>query len=487
MQCLNVLIRKQWTDNERLTYPLARIPLQITDEQPGGRGRLGIPLTKNRLFWIGFVLAAGIDTVNSLNYYYPAIPPILTLGNGQSILDLHQYFPDKPWNAIGWTPATFYPFMIGIGMLMPMDFLFSSWFFYLVWKLQHVLVAANAWDADPRMPYDNYQAFGAYFLFLVSTLWLSRTYFTQVVRCALGRPSEIDDRDEPLRYRGAFLGLAFGLAGLTAFAMALGLAWWLSLAFFLIYLALALAITRMRAELGTPVHDLHFTGPDWALTDLLGPRAIGAPGLAAFSLLFWFNRAYRGHPMPHQLEGFYLADQAGAAGRDARLVLGADSGGRGGDAGRVLGDAGLLVSLRRSGAKMGTFGPEAWDRYAGWLKQPKPANGHVAHRHCRWLPVCRLSPGHARPLRLVAAAPAGLRRQRLLGDEPALAAADDRLADQEPAAALRRHEDLSRLPAVLLRPDFRPVHPRQPAQHLGHHHRKPDLPVLAVKPTKSNV
>ena len=75
MQCLNVLIRKQWTDNERLTYPLARIPLQITDEQPGGRGRMGVPLTKSRLFWIGFVLAAGIDTVNSLNYYYPSIPP----------------------------------------------------------------------------------------------------------------------------------------------------------------------------------------------------------------------------------------------------------------------------------------------------------------------------------------------------------------------------------------------------------------------------
>ena len=123
----------------------------------------------------------------------------MTIGNGQSIFDLHQYFTDKPFNAIGWTPATFYPFMIGIGMLMPMDFLFSSWFFYLVWKLQHVVVVANAWDADPRMPYDNYQAFGAYFLFLVSTLWLSRTYFTQVVRCALGRPSEIDDRDEPLR------------------------------------------------------------------------------------------------------------------------------------------------------------------------------------------------------------------------------------------------------------------------------------------------
>ena len=378
MQCVNVLIRKQWTDNERLTYPLARIPLQITDAQPGGRGRLGIPLTKNRLFWLGFALAAGIDAVNSLNYYFPNVHPILTPGNGQSFLDLAQFFTDKPWNAIGWTPAAFYPFLIGIGMLMPMDFLFSSWFFYLVWKLEAVYTVVSALDSDPRMPYANYQAFGAYFLFLVSTLWLSRTYFVQVVRRALGRSSEIDDRDEPLRYRGAFLGLAFGLAALTAFGMALGLAWWLSVTFFVIYLALALAITRMRAELGTPVHDLHFTGPDWALTDLLGPRAIGPPGLAAFSLFFWFNRAYRAHPMPHQLEAFYLADQSGARGEMRGwfwvLILA-------GAAGMLAAFWAMLHLGYHYGAlahQVGTFGPEGWDRYAGWLKQPKPANGHVA-------------------------------------------------------------------------------------------------------------
>ncbi len=378
MQCLNVLIRKQWTDNERLSYPLARIPLQITDLQPSGRGRVGQGLTKNRLFWLGFALAASIDAVNSLNYYFPNIHPIGTPGNGQSSLDLAQFFTDKPWNAIGWTPAAFYPFLVGIGMLMPMDFLFSSWFFYLVWKLEAVYTVVGAFDADPRMPYANYQAFGAYFLFLVSTLWLSRTYFTQIVRCALGRSSEIDDRDEPLRYRGAFLGLAGGIAALTVFAMTLGLAWWLALLFFVIYLALALAITRMRAELGTPVHDLHFTGPDWFLTDLLGPRAIGPPGLAVFSLFFWFNRAYRAHPMPHQLEAFYLADQSGVR-REMRgwfwvLILA-------GGAGMLAAFWAMLHCGYQYGAlahQAGTFGPEGWDRYAGWLKQPKPANGHVA-------------------------------------------------------------------------------------------------------------
>ena len=33
----------------------------------------------------------------------------------------------------------------------------------------------------------------------------------------------------------------------------IGMTWWVAVLFFLMYFALALAITRMRAELGTPI------------------------------------------------------------------------------------------------------------------------------------------------------------------------------------------------------------------------------------------
>ena len=378
MQCVNVLIRKQWTDNERLTYPLVRLPLEITDAQPGGRGRTGLPLTRNRLFWLGFILAAAVDLNNSLNYYFPNIPAILTPGNGQSSLDLSQFLTAKPWNAVGWTPASFYPFVIGLGILMPLDFLFSSWFFYLTWKLQHVLVVANAWDANPNMPYDKYQAFGAYMLFFASTVYLSRHYFKQVARRALGLSSEIDDSDEPLRYRWAFVGIVVGLVLLIAFTTALGLSPWLGIAFFAIYLALALAITRMRAELGTPVHDLHFTGPNWMFTDLAGPRALGPSNLAALSTLFWFNRAYRSHPMPFQLEAFKMAEQSGGRREMNRwfwvLILA-------GGFGMICTFWAMLHTYYIFGGQAkasGTFGPEAWDNLAGYLKAPKQGDPYVA-------------------------------------------------------------------------------------------------------------
>ena len=384
LQCVNAILRKHWTDSERLTYPLVRLPLEITAQAPGGPG--GTPLTRQKLFWGGFILAAAVDTVNALNYYYPSIPSILTPGNGQSFLLLNNYVSARPWTAIGWTPLSFYPFVIGLGMLMPMDFLFSIWFFYLFWKLQSVVVVGFALDADPRMPYANYQSGGAYFLFCVSSVWLARGFLKQAWRRALGLSSTVDDKDEPLRYRAAFAGIGGGLLLLVSFSVYLGLAWWLAVLFFLIYLALALAITRMRAELGTPIHDLHNTGPDVMLPDLLGARSLSHSDLGVFSLFFFFNRAYRCQPMPIQLEAFKMASVTGSKdemGRELRgwfwtLLLA-------GGLGALCAFWAMLHLTYQFGAlakadhgAMQAFGSESWNRLAGWLQQPKPANGSVA-------------------------------------------------------------------------------------------------------------
>lgn len=366
MLCLNAILRKQWTDNERLTYPIVQLPLQITTEQafqPKG-------LFLNRLFWVGFVIAGSIDCINSLNYYYPAIPTVLTPGFGQSFLDIGPYFTQKPWNAVGWTPLSFYPFMIGLGMFMPLDFLFSCVFFYWFWKFEKVTSVALAYDQDPRFPYTETQSFGAYMSFCLYSIWVSRHYLKQVFQRAFGRPSDLDDSREPMTYRNAMIGIVMGIACLSAFAHFLGMVWWIGILFFLIYFALALAITRMRAELGTPMHDLHFTGPEMIMTRVMGSNAFDVETRTVFALFFWFNRAYRSHPMPHQLEAFKLAEQTRTDYRKwSRALL-------------FLGGAAVFIAFwailhlmysygAESKSRM-TFGAEAYNTLTGWLKSPQP-------------------------------------------------------------------------------------------------------------------
>jgi hypothetical protein len=86
---------------------------------------------------------------------------------------------------------------------------------------------------------------------------------------------------------------------------------WIAILFFLAHLTIAITLTRIRAEVGLPIHSTTFIGPHHSLISLLGTRKIGANNLTWFSLFFWFNRDNRSHPMPHQLEAFKLSEQAG--------------------------------------------------------------------------------------------------------------------------------------------------------------------------------
>jgi hypothetical protein len=300
MLCLVVLLRRQWTEHEKLSYPLTQLPLDITSE--------GTAFFRNRLLWLGMGISAGIDLLQGLHVFFPAIP-----GLPIKETNLAAYLPSRPWNAIGWCPLTFYPIGIGLGLLLPLDMLFSSWFFFWFWKAQAVGAAALGWDQSPRFPYVNEQSLGAYLGICLFALWTGRRPLTAALGRLFRRRGPEDDRGEPLSYRAAGVGAIAGLAVLFLFIRAMGMSWWLIPLFFGVYLALAVSITRIRAELGAPAHDLHMGGPDTILPQVFGAQNLGPQCLVALTMTFWFNRAYRSHPMPFMLEGYKMADCASIA------------------------------------------------------------------------------------------------------------------------------------------------------------------------------
>lgn len=297
MLCLVTLLRKQWTENEKLAYPLVQLPLDMTSEKS--------PLFRNKLMWIGFAVAAGINIWNGFAYLNPQIPPIPI-----KHLNYTDAFTTRPWNAWGWFPVHFYPFALGLGILLPLDLSFSCWFFFLFWKMQRIMTAAYGWDATPGFPFANEQAFGAYMGIAIFAIWASRKHFAAIIRSQFGRGAPIDDSREPFSYRLAFWGFIAGVLYMVGFAVAAGMGLVIAVVFFIFYWLLALAITRMRAELGPPAHDLHDAGPDRIVTALAGPNRLDDQSLTALAQFFWFNRAYRSHPMPFQLEGFKLGERA---------------------------------------------------------------------------------------------------------------------------------------------------------------------------------
>jgi len=334
--------------------------------------------------WMGFGIAAAISIINFLNSVYPSVPYVPV--KRQSI---NYLFTEKPWNAMGGVRLSFYPFVIGISFLIPLELLFSCWAFYWFYKMELVLGSMMGWRSLSRFPYDNEQAFGAYIGLLAFALWTGRSHLRQIAAYILGfsgrrrGPStssdkaklvhNIDDSEEPMPYRMAAIGIVVGMIYFTLFSYKAGMSLWVIPLFFGIYFLLATMIARLRAELGFLVHDLHNIDPNIVLTTSFGTRRLGASNLTVFSLYMFFNRAYRAHPMPQELEAFKIAERANLNPRRFAGIIMLATG-----FGAIATFWLLLDGYYRHGAESGYYGPWAlgfgrgvYGRLENWLNYPR--------------------------------------------------------------------------------------------------------------------
>jgi hypothetical protein len=354
MACISVIVRKQWTEGEKLSYPIIQLPLHMTSDK--------LNFLRSKPMWIGFALAAGMDIINGLHFLYPAVP-----GLGGRLYDLLPYFTEKPWNAIGWTPVAVFPYAVGLAFFIPLDLSFSCWFFYLFWKAETIIASAIGLRALPEFPYVEQQTSGAYIGLCMIALWGTRKHIGAVLRTVfMGRSKGIDDSDEAMRYRTTMVAMVIAIALLTMFCLRMGMSVSVVLVFLALYYTLSTGITRMRAELGSPVHDLHFSGPDMMITKAMGARKLSPGNLTGLSFLWFFNRAYRGHPMPHQLEGFKLAERAGASNKKMLMAI---------LLAVFLATPVSFWAYLHAGYKLGGpfgYASTPFDRLQGWLYNPTP-------------------------------------------------------------------------------------------------------------------
>jgi len=366
MLCLNVLIRRRWMDHERLTYPVALLPFEIT-EPTGG-------IFRQRALWLGFAVAGAYDLLNGLHSLWPVVPA----WNMQDFY-LDPYVRTAPWSAIGWTPLTLFPFVVGMGYLLPVELLMSFWLFFGVWKLEKVGAQAMGLPLGRHQwPFLDEQALGCYMAIVGFALWAMRHHLREVLRECLSGRGRVFPGD-PFSYRVAFWGAVLGFAILVGFLLQAGMPVWASVAFFVLYYLIALCITRMRAQFGPPVHDLHFVGPDQTLTSVLGSRAFSTRSLTAFTYLYWFNRAYRSHPMPHQMETLKMCQRAEIAPRGiaASMVIAVAVGALAHFWSYLHIAYDLGAARKMTG--WGTYGyaREAFARLEGWLLAPSAPNAQI--------------------------------------------------------------------------------------------------------------
>jgi len=360
--CLNIMLRRHWMQNERLTFPIVLLPLEMT--HPSAR------LFRRRLLWLGLVPSFAIQILNGLAYFYPTVPTIRTI-------PMTLPFPIPPWNAIDTLQIAIHPFMIGLGYLLPQDLLFSSWFFHLFWQMERVLFAS--WGFSPfqrsNLPDIQDQAFGGAVVLGLLALWGVRRHLKSAM-LSLWRttPSDAYFDNEALSLRGASIGLLVSTLVVLAFFVASGMSV-ITAALVLVFMYILLvAITRIRAESGGPLLDFYNLNAPMGLTSLAGNRAFTAQELTAMSLHQWYVSYGFDQPMPYGLEAMKMAQESR---RSQRLFFKACL------AAAVIGMLGTLFVEMILAYKYGEAArflkanwPQTgtWSRLVGWLNDRTSPN-----------------------------------------------------------------------------------------------------------------
>ena len=358
MLCLVALFRRQW-DYERLTYPIAEIPILVltnTDQ-----------LLRSRALQIGFLAGAACEVINLAHSLYPALPGIPT-----GVQYFHSDIP--PWSAAGPIPVSSFPFAYGLTFLLPTQLGFSCWFFFMMSRIELVVAGMFGHTDWNKFPYVQQQSVGAIFGVFLAILAAARGHLRQAWTVAWRREQGIDDRDEPLSYRTAFLGLFAGMAGMVTFAVFAGMQCHTAVLYLGILFVIVLVVARLRAELGLPTYELYQTGADQVLQRVAGTGAWTRGDLIGMTLFFWLSRTHRQFPMQTQLDAVRLGHRTGTPLRSLSVVLILASG-----FGIVCAFWAFLhstyavgyESAKFRGPAVWAFGDDPWNKLNNWLSSPQ--------------------------------------------------------------------------------------------------------------------
>jgi len=294
MMCINIILRRQWTQRERLSFPVAQVPLGFMDPK--------FSIYKSKVFWYGFGGAALLSLMNGLHRLYPAVP-----GPTYGKFDLSALFTEKPWNAIEAVYIEFLPLILGLAFFIPVTLSFSIWFFYWFWNMVMVIGSVIGFQYLPGFPGYGTQGKGAVIFMFIMLLFWGRQHLWRVLKTVFVPRSGGYAGDTGL-YAFAIVGIFVSMAFLVLFCYYAGMAAWVAIIFMTGFYVTSTVVTRVRAEIGPPAHSFPFS-TTYFITSIFGVKRIGGSSLTQLAMFKWVDSEHRSSAMPHMLESLYLKDR----------------------------------------------------------------------------------------------------------------------------------------------------------------------------------
>lgn len=306
--CLGMLVRAQWIDHERMTFPHMQLPLGVTEDPPPG-ARVN-RFFRDGVMWIGFAVPFVLYGFSGLANYIPSMPTI-------SVLYPHFYshpisFVGRPWSAAGALYLAVLPSIVGFAFLVTTEVSLSVWLFFLLARLQMVVLDALGVELRALQSgfygqqISAYQDMGAYLALVGTSLYVARGHLRRAWKLAL---EGSDDVSLSRWYRTALLGGGAGVVLLLAMCSYAGISVPVAAGFFAAYYLVVTGIAWLTSNAGLLIIAVIFRPEDFLYSCLgtrnLRPRDIATLTLPSRAFAFYFNE----NPLPHYLNTFKLAQE----------------------------------------------------------------------------------------------------------------------------------------------------------------------------------
>lgn len=246
----NVLMRKQWVDNERFTFPMNIIPRNLfggeIDEATGKK----LTIFTNRIMWIGFAVTLPLLILKGLHYYYPEVPAPYWQDIWSSPMTKYVNSPTlKAFFSTSFINLVFVLF--AVALLVETDILFTIWVSFLLFNVYYLFGKIFGFNRFVGYPWDNQQSVGSFIAYAFIAVVAARRHLANVFKHIVGI-KKMDDSKEIVSYRMAFFLIIAALAILGLWGKWTNMGVAASILFFGYILVCGFAAGKIRAECGAP-------------------------------------------------------------------------------------------------------------------------------------------------------------------------------------------------------------------------------------------
>jgi len=279
---LLLLFGRQWITNERLSFPIAQVPLESIHDKSGS-GRFSGAF----MFWAGLIGILFLSLLYHLSGIFPSIPAI-PLGD----YTLVPWLKVGPLAGLGDIMLSLYPWCIGLAYIIPKDLSLSVWVFWWVRVAETVVAIAagvepmkpeDYWGTEFPAPY--YQGGGAVIALGILAFWAGRHHLARAFRMAFAGRSD-GEPSMKVSYRWALIGLAASMSYMTIFCMAAGSRLIVAVALVALILAYHMVWARLRAENGMSFIGFPYTVGS-VMTEPLGASLLRPSEIVTIHAVAW--------------------------------------------------------------------------------------------------------------------------------------------------------------------------------------------------------